>query len=70
LAVQRQVKPTLEGYRCYLVSLLAYRVHQCLFRTKTQLAANLVRQPVAWGLLFDVVLFDGWFCRWPVIRVV
>jgi len=56
--------------RAALVSLLAYGVRQRIFRTKTQLAAELVQQAVAWGLPFDVVLFDGWFCRWPLISVV
>jgi hypothetical protein len=65
-----QVEPTLSGYRRYLVSLLAYWVRQSIFRTKTQLAAELVQQAVAWELPFDVLLFDGWYCRWPLIRVI
>jgi hypothetical protein len=56
--------PTLEGYRRYLVSLLAYDVRRQQYRPKTPLAAELVRQAVALGLPFDVVLFDGWYCRW------
>ncbi len=56
--------PTLEGYRRYLVSLLAYDVRRQQYRPKTHLAAELVRQAVALGLPFDVVLFDGWYCRW------
>jgi len=70
MAVQLRTEPTLNGYHHYLVSLLAYGIRQRIFRTKTQLAADLVRQAVAWELPFDVVLFDGWFCRWPLISVI
>jgi SRSO17 transposase len=70
MAEQLRAAPTLEGYRRYLVSLLAYWVRQCQYQPKTQLAAELVRQAIAWGLPFDVVLFDGWYCRWPLISVV
>jgi hypothetical protein len=49
---------------------LAYRRRQGEFRTKTQMAADLVRQAMTWGLPFDTVLFDGWYCRWPLIQVV
>ena len=70
MATQLRAEPTLTGYHHYLVSLLAYWVRQRVFRTKTELATDLVRQAVAWELPFDVVLFDSWFCRWPLIRVV
>jgi hypothetical protein len=70
LATQLQAEPTLDGYRRYLLSLLTYRRRQGEFRTKTQMAADFVRQAIAWGLPFDAVLFDGWYCRWPLIRVV
>ena len=70
MAAQLRTEPTLNGYHHYLVSLLAYWVRQGIFRTKTQLAVDLVQQAVAWELPFDVVLFDGWFCRWPLISVV
>lgn len=70
LVEQLQATPTLEGYHRYLVSLLAYWVRQRQYQPKTQLAAKLVRQAVAWELPFDVVLFDGWYCRWPLISVV
>lgn len=63
LAQQVRRAPTLSGYQRYLVSLLAYRVHQEQYQPKTQLAAALIRQAVAWALPFDVVLFDGWYCR-------
>ena len=56
LVAQLQAEPDLDGYRRYLVSLLAYRRRQCEFRTKTQMAADFVRQAVDWGLPFDTVL--------------
>jgi hypothetical protein len=62
--------PTLEGHRQYLVDLLFFYVRQQAFRTKTQLAAELVREAVLWGLPFDVVLFDSWFYRKPLIDVI
>ena len=70
MAAQLRAEPTLKGYHRYLVSLLAYGVRQRIFRTKTQLAADLVQQAVAWELPFDVVLFDSWYCRRPLISVV
>jgi hypothetical protein len=62
--------PTLEGYRQYLVDLLSFYQRRQTFLTKTQLAADLVREAVRWGLPFDVVLFDSWFCRKPLIQVI
>jgi len=70
IAAQLQTEPALKGYHHYLVSLLAYAVRRRIFRPKTQLAAALIRQAVDWELPFDVVLFDSWFCRGPLIRVV
>lgn len=70
MAAHLRTDPTLEGYHNYLVNLLSYGRRQRLFRTKTELGAELVRQAVALRLPFDVVLFDGWFCRWPLIKVV
>jgi hypothetical protein len=70
LSAHLQSDPTLDGYRRYLVSLLAYQRRQQEFRTKTQMAADLVRQAIAWQLPFDTVLFDGWYSRWPLIQVV
>jgi SRSO17 transposase len=67
---QLRTAPTWEGYRRYMVSLLAYWVRQGQYQSKTLLAAELVQPAVVWGLPFDVVLFDGWYCRWPLIRVV
>jgi hypothetical protein len=62
--------PTLAGYHQHLLNLLVYQLRQLLFQTKTQLAADLVRQAVRWDLPFSVVLFDSWFCRWPLIAVI
>ena len=62
--------PTLEGYREHLVDLLSFYLRQQTFRTKTHLGADLVREAVRWGLPFDVVLFDSWFCRKPLIDVI
>jgi hypothetical protein len=62
--------PKLEGYRQYLVDLLSFYLRKQTFRTKTQLAADLVREAVRWSLPFDVVLFDSWFCRKPLIAVI
>jgi hypothetical protein len=70
LAIALAAVPTLEGYRHYLVELLCFRVRGATFRTKTQLAAQLVRQAVRFGLPFDVVLFDSWYCRKPLIDVI
>jgi hypothetical protein len=70
MGARLRVEPTLNGYHRYLVSLLAYWVRQSIFRTKTQLAADLVQQAVAGELPFDIVLFDGWYCRWPLISVI
>lgn len=70
LVTQLQAEPTLDGYRRYLLSLLAYRRRQRELRTKTHMAADFVRQAIAWELPFDTVLFDSWYCRWPLIQVV
>jgi SRSO17 transposase len=68
LAGQLQQNETLESYRQYLVSLLTYQLRARLFRTKTELAANLVQQAVDWELPFTVVLFDSWFCRQTLVH--
>ncbi|MFQ6014085.1 MAG: transposase [Anaerolineae bacterium] len=69
-AVALATSPTLEGYHQYLVDLLSFYQRQQTFRTKTRLAADLVREAVCWGLPFDVVLFDSWFCRRPLIDAI
>lgn len=70
LALQAQQHGTLESHRRYLVNLLTYRLRACLYRPKAELGAELVRQAVTWGLPFDVVLFDSWFCRRPLPQTV
>lgn len=65
---QLQTKPNLVNYRQYLTSLVSYHYRQQLYRPKTQLGAELVRQAVEWKLPFSVVLFDSWFLRWPLIE--
>lgn len=65
-----QQAPTLPGYHQHLLNLLVYQLRQSLFRTKTQLAADLVHQADRWNLPFSVVLFDSWFCRWPLIAAI
>lgn len=62
--------PPLEGYRQYLVDLLSFYLRQQTFRTKTYLGADLVREAVRWELPFDVVLFDSWFNRKPLINAI
>lgn len=70
IAASLQVEPSLDGYHRYLVSLLAYDLRRRNFRTKTQMAAESVCQAVDWRIPFDVVVFDGWYCRRPLISVV
>ncbi len=62
--------PTWAGYQQHLLNLIVYQLRQRLFQTKTQLAADLVHQAVSWDLPFSVVLFDSWFCRWPLIETI
>jgi len=70
IAEQLQENLTLKGCHRYLISLLAYDLRQRQYRPKTELAADLVRQAITLKLPFDVVLFDGWYCRWSLISVV
>lgn len=62
--------PTLANYRQYLVTLVSYHYRQQLYRPKTQLGAELLRQAVDWELPFSVVLFDSWFLRWPLVKAI
>jgi hypothetical protein len=70
LKQQVECHPTQAGYRQYLLSLLAFKQRQQVFQTKTQQATELVQQAVDWGLPFEVVLFDSWFLRWSLVRIV
>jgi SRSO17 transposase len=54
-------QPTLAGYRQRLVDVLVFRLRQQGHRTKTTLAADLVREAVDLNLPFGVVTFDSWF---------
>jgi hypothetical protein len=67
---QLATAPTLSGYRQYLVDLLSYHGRQQAFQTKTKLASELVRAAVRWGLPFQIVLWDSWFSRKPLIEQV
>ena len=70
IGVKLQAEPSLVNYRQYLASLLSYHYRQQLYRSKTELGAELVRQAVEWDLPFSVVLFDSWFLRWPLIEAI
>ena len=70
IGAQLQAEPSLTHYRQYLARLLSYHYRQQLYRSKTQLGAELVRQAVKWDLPFSVVLFDSWFLRWPLIETI
>lgn len=67
---QLMAVPSLSGYRQYLVELLSYRCRQQAFQTKTELASELVQAAVGWGLPFQIVLWDSWFSRKPLIEQV
>lgn len=69
-AEQLATIPTLSGYQQHLLDLLSYRLRQQTFRTKTQLAGELVQEAVRWGLPFQIVLWDSWFSRRPLIEQV
>ena len=67
---QLQEKADLTTYRQYLTSLISYHYRQQLYRPKTKLGIELLDQALDWGLPFDVVLFDSWFLRWPLIEAI
>ena len=70
LAEQVMAVPTLTGYQQLLVELLSYRWRQQNFKTKTSLASEMVQAAVRWGLPFQLVLWDSWFSRRPLIEQV
>lgn len=70
IGAKLQAEASLANYRQYLASLVSYHYRQQLYRSKTQLGAELVRQAVEWELPFSVVLFDSWFLRWPLIEAI
>ena len=59
--------PSRSGYRQHLVDLVSYRSRQQAFQTKTELASELVQGAVRWDLPFQIVLWDSWFSRKPLI---
>lgn len=63
-------QPDLAGYRQYLLNLLSFRLRQQSYRTKTAVAAELVRDAVALSVPFAVVLFDGWFLHNELIDAI
>jgi hypothetical protein len=67
---QLQKKANLPTYRQYLASLISYHYRQQLYCPKTKLAAELLDQALDWGLPFEIVLFDSWFLRWPLIEAI
>jgi hypothetical protein len=67
---QLQEKPDLANYRQYLATLISYHYRQRLYRPKTALGAELLDQALDWGLPFDLVLFDSWFLRRPLIEAI
>ena len=62
--------PTLAGYHQHLVDLLSYHCRQQAFQTKTELAGELVQAAVRWDIPFQIVLWDSWFSRKPLIEQV
>lgn len=62
--------PTLANYRQYMVTLLSYHYRQLCYRPKTVLGGQLVTEATALGLPFEVVLFDSWFLRLPLVEAV
>jgi len=62
--------PELSTYRHYLATLLSYHYRQQCYRPKTALAAELLDQALDWGLPFELVLFDSWFLRRPLIEAI
>lgn len=65
-----QTAPSLANYRQYLATLISYHYRQQLYRPKTALAAELLRQAIEWALPFSVVLFDSWFLRRPLVEAI
>jgi hypothetical protein len=70
VAAQLAAVPLLSGYHQYLVELLSYHSRQQAFQTKTELAGELVQAAVQWDIPFQMVLWDSWFSRKPLIEQV
>jgi hypothetical protein len=67
---QLEAAPTLANYRQHLATLLSYHYRQQRYQAKTELGAQLVKQAVAAGVPFSVVLFDNWFLRMPLVAAI
>lgn len=63
-------RPTLAQNRQYLATLISQHYRQQTYRSKTVLGAELVREALAWGIPFSVVLFDSWFLRSPLVTAI
>jgi SRSO17 transposase len=70
LTEQVAATPTQTGYQQLLVEWLSYRWRQQNFKTKTTLASEMVQAAVGGGLPFQLVLWDSWFSRRPLIEQV
>jgi hypothetical protein len=64
---QAAIAGGLADYRRYLVQLLSYRWRQQAYQSKSKLAAELVQEAVRWAIPFELVLWDSWFSRRPLI---
>lgn len=60
-------RPTETSLRTYLAALVSHEYRGRSFRTKTELAAELVQQAIDCHLPFSIVLFDSWYLRWALI---
>jgi hypothetical protein len=61
---------SLAQRHAYLVALLEFRARQQGYRTKQQLAQELVTDAVTQGLPFTTVLFDGWYLHRDLIATI
>ena len=70
LAAGLACAPTLADRHAYLVALLEFRVRQQTYRTKQQLAQELVADAVCHALPFATVLFDGWYLHRDLLATI
>ena len=61
---------TESSLRAYLAALVSYEYRQRSFRTKTELAAELIEHAIECHLPFSIVLFDSWYLRWKLIAAI
>lgn len=62
--------PTLEQQRAYVRTLIGFGSRQQAYRTKQQLAAELVSDAVQHELPFATVLFDSWYLHTQLLDVI